>query len=94
MVVNRNNLQEHLLTHQLSMIGKTIEDAKQLDDWFHKWTFTEEQYNQFKDYAVPLIQKTLKCSKPSAIKTFQWFDLGFGLRLQNHEDIQTNQPSE
>ncbi len=69
------------------------EDAKKQKDWFQKWTFTEEQHNQFKDYAIPLIQKTLKCSKPHAIKSFQWFDLGYGLRL-NHEDIQNHQPSE
>ncbi len=93
MKIDRNNLQEHLLTHQLSIVGKTIEDAKKQKDWFQEWTITEEQHNQFKDYAIPLIQKTLKCSKSHAIKSFQWFDLGFGLRL-NHEDIQNHQPSE
>jgi hypothetical protein len=81
--INRTNIAEHLIRYQLEMVGKTWEEAQNDDMWFFNWTMTEEQYKQFKGYAIPLIKKVFKCNKKRAEATFSWFDLQFGLRIKN-----------
>jgi hypothetical protein len=49
---------------------------------------TEEQHNQFKAYAIPLIKKVFKCNKKRAESTFQWLNLQFGLRIKNNNNEQ------
>ena len=44
---------------------------------------TEEQHSQLKTYAIPLIKKVFKCNKKRAEDIFGWFDLQFGLRIDN-----------
>jgi hypothetical protein len=44
---------------------------------------TQEQHDQLKAYALPLIKKVFKCNKSRAETTFQWWDLQFGLRIKN-----------
>jgi hypothetical protein len=81
--VTRLNIAEHLVEYQLNMIGKTTEDAKKDDMWYHNWTFTNVQFELFKSYAIPLIKKTFKCNTKKAEQTFSWFNLQFGLRLKD-----------
>lgn len=83
MVVNRTNIAEHLIRYQLEMVGKTWEEAQKDDMWFFNWTMTEEQYQKFRNYAIPLIKKIFKCNRKKAEATFSWFDLEFGLRVKN-----------
>jgi hypothetical protein len=52
-------------------------------EWYNKWTMTQEQHDQFKAYALPLIKKVFKCNKSRAESTFDFFDLQFGLRIKN-----------
>lgn len=78
--INRTNIAEHLIEYQLNMVGKTMQEAKEDDMWFFNWTFTQEQHDKFKGYAIPLIKKVLKCNKKKAESIFAWFDLEFGLR--------------
>jgi hypothetical protein len=91
--VNRTNVCDHLVDYELEMIGKTMAEAYKNENWFHEWTMTEEQHNKFKAYAIPLIKKVFKCNKRRAEATFSWFDLSFGLRIDNentnnNEDLQ------
>jgi hypothetical protein len=44
---------------------------------------TQEQHDQFKAYAIPLMKKVFKINKARAEANFQWFDLEFGLRIKN-----------
>ena len=81
--INRTNIQTHLIEYQLNMIGKTIEEAQQLEDWYHQWTMTSKQHELFKSYAIPLLRKIFKFNKGKAEETFQWFDLGYGLRIKD-----------
>jgi hypothetical protein len=81
--VNRKNISEHLLDYQLDMIGKSIQEAHMTKEWYNKWTMTQEQHDQFKAYALPLIKKVFKCNKSRAESTFDFFDLQFGLRIKN-----------
>jgi len=83
MKINRENISEHLLDYQLDMIGKSIQEAHMTREWYDKWTMTQEQHDQFKAYALPLIKKVFKCNKSRAESTFDFFDLQFGLRIKN-----------
>ena len=80
--INRLNIADHLLEHQLALVNKTVTDALKDDMWFFNWTLTVEQYEEFRKYAIPLIKKTFKCNKAKAEQTFGWFDLQFGLRVK------------
>lgn len=84
--INRENIERHLLEYQLNLIGKSIEDTKNVEEWFRKWTLTEEQFKQFKIYAIPLLKKVFKFNKSKAEQTFYWFDLNLGLRVLNKDE--------
>ena len=83
MKINRETISEHLIDYQLDMIGKSIQEAHMTREWYNKWTMTQEQHDQFKAYALPLIKKVFKCNKSRAESTFDFFDLQFGLRIKN-----------
>lgn len=81
--INRTNIADHLIRYQLDMVGKTWDEAQQDDMWFFNWTMTEEQADEFRRYAIPLIKKVFKCNRRKAEATFGWFWLEFGLRVKN-----------
>ena len=81
--INRENIAEHLIDYQLYMVGKSIQEAHMKKEWYSKWTMTQEQHDEFKAYAIPLIKKVFKCNKGRAEATFGWFDLQFGLRIKD-----------
>ena len=81
--VNRTNISEHLIEYQLNMIGKTINDIKGDEEWYSNNTMTQEQHDEFKRYAIPLLKKIFKFNKTKAEQTFQFFDLQFGLKINN-----------
>jgi hypothetical protein len=81
--ITRENISKHLLEYQLKMVNKTLEDTLSDDKWYFNWTFTTEQYEEFKKYAIPLLKKTFKFNKSKAEQTFDWFNLQFGLRIKN-----------
>ena len=81
--INRTNISEHLIEYQLNMIGKTIDDVKDDEQWYFNNTFTDEQFEEFKKYAIPLLQKIFKFNKSRANKTFDWFISKYGLRINN-----------
>ncbi len=83
MGINRYNIADHLVEYQLNMVGKTIEEAKKDDMWFFNWTMTQEQADELKAYAIPLIKKVFKCNKSRAEGIFSWFSLEFGLRVKD-----------
>ena len=81
--INRESIADHLIDYQLGMIDKSTQEAHMTKEWYNKWTMTQEQHDQFKAYALPLIKKVFKCNKSRAESTFNWFDLQFGLRIKN-----------
>lgn len=80
--INRTNISDHLVEYQLKMIGKTVLDVSGDEKWYHTNTMTQEQHEEFKAYAIPLLKKIFKFNKSRAEKTFGWFDLQFGLRIK------------
>lgn len=81
--IKRDDVTDHLVEYQLNMIGRTVEQAKELDCWHHEWTMTTKQSEMFKSYAIPLIRKIFKVNKTTAEKTFAWFNSGYGLRVKD-----------
>jgi hypothetical protein len=81
MKINRKNLYDHLVKYELNVIGKTIEEVKEDKWWFSNNTFTTEQHEEFKKYAIELIKKTLKLGEKKAKLQFSWFDLQYGLKV-------------
>ena len=81
--INRENIADHLLDYQLGMIDKSTQEAHMTKEWYNKWTMTQDQHDEFKAYAIPLLKKVFKCNKSRAESTFDWFDLEFGLRIKN-----------
>lgn len=82
--VNRTNITDHLIEYQLKMVGKTVDDIKDDEKWYFNNTMTEEQHEEFKRYAIPLLKKIFKFNKSKAESTFGWFDLQFGLKIINN----------
>lgn len=83
MAVNRTNIADHLVDYQLTMVGRTVAEAIKTDQWYSKWTMTTQQHEELKTYAIPLIKKVFKCNKKRAEMIFGWFDLQFGLRIDD-----------
>jgi hypothetical protein len=83
--VNRTNISEHLVEYQLNMIGKTMLDVEGDEMWYFNNTMTQEQHEEFKRYAIPLLKKIFKFNKGRAESTFGWFNLQFGLRIKQEE---------
>lgn len=85
--VNKNNLIEHLINKMLekhkvdfNFVLKNPEIEGQ--DWFMYYTFTEEEAEEFKKWAILVIKKALKCRKKIAEKEFSWFNLAYGLKIE------------
>ncbi len=81
--ITRDTILNHLLEYQLSLIQKTLLDTLDNDNWRFDYTMTKEVHQSFKVYAINLIKKIFKCNKTKADKTFDWFNVEYGLRIKN-----------
>ena len=70
--ITRDNITNHLVEYQLKMVGKTLLDTLDDDMWYFNFTMTQDEHEEFRKYAIKLIRKT-----------FNWFNLQFGLRIKN-----------
>jgi hypothetical protein len=82
--IKRENIAQHLVEYQLSIINKTVKDALNNQNWRSEFSFTQEEYNVFKHYSISLIKKVFRCNRKKAESTFEWFYLTFGIRV-NYE---------
>jgi len=81
--ITRDNITKHLVEYQLQMVGKTLLHTLDDDNWYFNITMTQTEYEEFRKYAVKLIRKTFRCNRVKGEKTFDWFNLQFGLRIKN-----------
>lgn len=84
--ITRDNITSHLIDVQLKMIGRTRDDVKDDQEWYHNNTITREQLTDFNVYALPLIKKVFKCNTNRAKAILGNFDLNFGLRVVPTKD--------
>ncbi len=62
----------------------TFEDIKDRKDaWYTEWTMTEEQNAQWRKWGEEKIKSDLKLNKELAKKEMAWFDLMYGLKIDN-----------
>lgn len=64
------------------MVGKSMMDTLDDDQWYFNITMTRKQFDEFRVYSTKLIKKTFKCNTKRASDTFEWFNLAFGLRIK------------
>jgi hypothetical protein len=81
--ITRDNITKHLVEYQLKMVGKTLLDTLSDDNWYFNITMTQTEFDEFRKYAVKLIRKTFRCNRLKGEKTFDWFNMQFGLRIKN-----------
>jgi phage baseplate assembly protein gpV len=83
--INRQNISEHLLEKQLSLIGKSVKDALEADNWRTEWSWTEQNAKDLRKYAIPLIRKTFKCNNKKVNSIYDFFLLNFGIKVNEHD---------
>jgi len=80
--INRENITYHLLEYQLNMIGKSLAEAADEEDWYYNWSIPVEKHKEFKIHAIRTIKKVFKCNTAKAEAAFNWFDFGVGLKVK------------
>ena len=58
-----------------------IKDRK--DDWFHEWTMTEAQNEEWKRWGKKYVQKNFRMYAKQAKKEMMWINLMWGLKLSD-----------
>ena len=84
--VNRANITRHLIEYQLDMVGKRLVDTLDDDMWYFNWTMTQEQHEEFKRYAIPLLKKYLNLTKGGLNQHLVGltYSLAFALKIKNY----------
>jgi hypothetical protein len=75
----------NLINEMFKIAGHDVsfEDIKnRKDDWYVQWTMTSEQNQEWIQFGVDLIRKTLKMNKKLAEREMQWFNLNYGLKIE------------
>jgi len=80
--INRENITKHLIEKELEMVGKSMVDTLDDDQWWFNITMTRAQHEEFRTYTIKLIKKVFRCNSSRATATFEWFNLAFGLRIK------------
>jgi hypothetical protein len=59
----------------------TYDDIKnRKDNWFSKWTMTTAQNEEWREWGVDYLRKSLKMNKSLAKNEMLWFNLQWGLK--------------
>jgi hypothetical protein len=69
--------------YQIIWSEKTIEDALADDDWLHTDTMTTKQYEEFQEYTLNYLIKTLKYPKSMAKRNVQRIMLNYSLKIKD-----------
>lgn len=86
----RDKFIEEAINKMMEIAGHSIryndllkeEEPSNIEDaWYHRYTMTKEQYDEWEDWCVKKIAKVFKVNKKKARSDFSWFSLSFGLRI-------------
>lgn len=58
-------------------------------EWFRYYSFTPEEDEVFKEWAIKFIKKHQRCSMNYAKQLYSWFSLFYGLTISKEEDSNT-----
>jgi aminoglycoside/choline kinase family phosphotransferase len=74
-----------ILNKQLSYFDKTVDDVKDNEKWYEENSFTEEQFEEWKNFSIELLRKKLKFNKTFAEEQFMWINLMWGFKIKENE---------
>jgi aminoglycoside/choline kinase family phosphotransferase len=74
-----------ILNKQLSYFDKTVDDVKDNEKWYEENSFTEKQFEEWKNFSIELLRKKLKFNKTFAEKQFMWINLMWGFKVKENE---------
>jgi hypothetical protein len=82
----RELIGKEIINEMFKIAGHNVvfEDIKDRQDaWYTQWTMTDEQNAQWKKWGEEKIKSDLKLNKELAKKEMAWFDLMYGLKIDN-----------
>ena len=79
-VVDLINEMFHIAGHEVTY--DDIKDRK--DDWFHQWTMTLDQTEEWQRWGKKYLMKKLNMYAKSAEKEMQWISLMWGLKVSDY----------
>lgn len=58
------------------------EDLEGFENWWSVLTMTREQEKELGDWFVAELRKRLRTSKTEAIRSWMWFNMNYGLKIE------------
>lgn len=77
---NRKNISEYLMEYQFNLLGKTMKDVDNNENWKNEWKLSVKQKTAFKAFAMGALKKVFKFNTSKARETYEFFDKEFGLK--------------
>lgn len=96
MMINPEKIQrivEHLINKMFEIAGHDVKYEDLLDrkdDWYAQYTMTQEQYEVWREYSIKYIKKEKKVPMKYAEREFAWFNLSYGLKVEQPESPETD----
>lgn len=82
LMMEKYNITYNDIKSNLDENGRWLIDG---EDWFRYYTFTPEEYEEFRKKSIGLIRKTMRWSKSTSEKEFAWWNLAIGLSVKHQE---------
>jgi hypothetical protein len=76
---------KHLIDKMFEIAGHdfTYENLLgRLDRWYNENTMTQKQHDEWKEYSIRYIRKEKRMPLSYAERAFAWFDLSYGLKVE------------
>ena len=87
-MTNKLDTAKHLINKmfEFANLEVTYDDiVGRKDDWYCQYTMTQEQHDKWKEYSIPYIKKHMKVTMKYAETVFAWFNLSYGLKVEQPE---------
>ena len=81
--MKKEDVFETLVTKLLEFHKLTREKLVGDQDWFHRYTWTSTEQEEFRTWAVELLRKKKRFTKEKANKEMSWFLLAYGYRIKD-----------
>lgn len=75
------------VNRQLEIAGVNSSVLKEDKEWFRNNTITQKQWEEWKKWFITEAQKTFKFNRRTAEKEFTFFDLNYGLRVEQSDQL-------
>ena len=89
---NKNQIVvETLINKMFEIAGHSVtyDDIKDRNDnWYQQWTMTEEQNKEWRDWGLKYLKKQGGILKARADKEMAFFDLMYGLKIQQDDKME------